>query len=75
MIITGAPVEMLMEFEEVDYWTDLIEVMEWSKTNVTNTLYIYAGVHRLDCTITMGYINIGLPAKKLFGVFDHKISK
>jgi homoserine O-succinyltransferase len=37
LIITGAPVENL-RFEEVDYWNDISEVMEWSKTNVTNTL-------------------------------------
>lgn len=39
LIITGAPVEQ-MEFEEVDYWPELVEVMEWSKTHVTSTLHI-----------------------------------
>ena len=37
MIITGAPVEQ-MEFEEVDYWEELTEIMEWSKTSVTSTI-------------------------------------
>ena len=42
MIITGAPVEH-MEFEEVDYWPELCEIMEWSKTHVTSTLHICWG--------------------------------
>ena len=39
MIITGAPVEQ-MEFEEVDYWQEMTEIMEWSKKNVTSTIYL-----------------------------------
>ena len=39
MIITGAPVE-LKEFEEVDYWEEVAEIMEWTKKNVTSTLHI-----------------------------------
>ena len=39
MIITGAPVEQ-MEFEEVDYWEELKGIMEWTKTNVTSTIYL-----------------------------------
>lgn len=39
LIITGAPVEQ-MDFEKVDYWPELVEVMEWSKTHVTSTLHI-----------------------------------
>ena len=42
MIITGAPVENL-EFEEVDYWQELCEIMEWSKTHVTSTFHICWG--------------------------------
>ena len=42
MIITGAPVEN-MEFEEVDYWGELCEIMEWSKTHVTSTFHICWG--------------------------------
>ena len=41
-IITGAPVEQ-MEFEEVDYWQELTEIMEWTKTNVTSTLHLCWG--------------------------------
>lgn len=39
MIITGAPVEQ-MEFEEVDYWEEMKEIMEWTKENVTSTIYL-----------------------------------
>ena len=39
MIITGAPVE-LMEYDEVNYWSELCEIMEWSKSHVTSTLHI-----------------------------------
>lgn len=42
LIITGAPVERL-EFEEVDYWPELCEIMEWSKTHVHSTLHICWG--------------------------------
>ena len=68
MVITGAPVE-LMEFEEVDYWPELCEIMEWSKTHVHSTfhicwgaqagLYYHYGIHKH----TMD--------EKLFGVFPH----
>jgi homoserine O-succinyltransferase/O-acetyltransferase len=71
LIITGAPVE-LIEFEEVDYWNDLIKVMEWSKTNVTNTLHICWGA-QAGLYYHYGIKKFGLP-KKLFGVFDHKIT-
>ena len=39
MIITGAPVENL-EYEDVDYWNELVEIMEWSKKHVTSTLHL-----------------------------------
>jgi homoserine O-succinyltransferase len=42
MIITGAPVELL-EFEQVKYWQELTEIMDWSKENVTSTLHICWG--------------------------------
>ena len=42
MIITGAPVE-LMEFEEVEYWDELCEIMEWSKSHVHSTFHICWG--------------------------------
>ena len=69
MVITGAPVEKL-EFEDVDYWEELCEIMEWSKSHVHSTfhicwgaqagLYYHSGVqkHMLD--------------KKMFGIFPHK---
>jgi homoserine O-succinyltransferase len=71
LIITGAPVEHL-EFEQVDYWNDISEVLEWSKVNVTNTLHICWGAQ------AGMYHHYGIqkfPLKqKLFGVFDHFIS-
>jgi homoserine O-succinyltransferase len=42
LIITGAPIETL-DFEEVDYWDELTQIMEWSKTNVFSTLHICWG--------------------------------
>ena len=42
MVITGAPVEQ-MEFEDVDYWDELCQIMEWSKTNVHSTFHICWG--------------------------------
>lgn len=42
MIITGAPVEM-MPYEEVEYWDELCEIMEWSKTHVHSTFHICWG--------------------------------
>ena len=69
-VITGAPVEH-MPFEEVEYWQELVEIMEWSKTHVHSTLHIcwaaQAGLyyhyginkHQLD--------------HKVFGVFPHKV--
>ena len=71
LIITGAPVE-LIEFEEVDYWDKLSEVMEWSKTNVTSTLHICWGAQ------AGLYYHYGIKkhplSKKAFGVFDHFIT-
>lgn len=69
-IITGAPVEQ-MEFEEVDYWDELSEIMEWSKTHVTSTLHIcwgaQAGLH-----YHYGIKKMPL-AEKLFGIFKHQV--
>ena len=68
MIITGAPVENL-EFEDVDYWDELEEIMEYSKTNVTSTLHICWGAQ------AGLYYHYGVPKhileEKLFGVFKH----
>ena len=68
MVITGAPVE-LMEFEEVDYWPELCEIMEWSKTHVTSTLHICWGAQ------AGMYYHYGIKKyptdKKVFGIFPH----
>ena len=70
MIITGAPVE-LMDFEEVDYWQELCEIMEWSKTHVTSTLHICWGAQ------AGLYYHYGIGKKrlteKMFGVFEHEV--
>lgn len=70
MIITGAPVE-LMDFEDVEYWSELCGIMEWSKTHVHSTLHICWGAQ------AGLYYHFGVPKKlldkKLFGVFAHKV--
>ena len=70
LVITGAPVE-LMEFEEVDYWPELCEIMEWSKTHVHSTLHICWGAQ------AGLYYHYGIPKRqldhKLFGVFEHTV--
>ena len=69
MIITGAPVELL-DFEQVDYWEELCEIMDWSKTNVHSTLHICWGA-QAGLYHHYGIQKHTLP-KKLFGVFPHK---
>jgi len=71
LIITGAPVELL-EFEEVDYWDRLTEIMKWSKENVTSTLHICWGA-QAGLYHHYGIKKYPLP-EKVFGVFDHKIT-
>ena len=70
MIITGAPVEHL-EFEDVEYWDELCEIMEWSKTHVHSTFHIcwaaQAGLY-----YHYGINKYQLDEKK-FGVFAHKV--
>ena len=70
MIITGAPVEN-MPFEEVEYWDELAEIMEWTKTHVTSTLHICWGAQAAL------YYHYGIQKysleKKLFGVFKHTV--
>ncbi len=69
-IITGAPVEQ-MPFEEVDYWEELTQIMEWTKTNVTSTLHLCWGA---QAALYYHYgINKVPLEKKLFGVFNHKV--
>ena len=70
LIITGAPIE-LMEFEEVDYWDELKEIMEWSKQNVKSTLHICWGA-QAGLYYHYGIEKIMLPEKK-FGVFKHTV--
>lgn len=70
MIITGAPVE-LMEFEEVEYWEELCEIMEWTKTHVHSTLHICWGA-QAGLYYHYGIKKQTLPAK-LFGVFPHTV--
>ena len=71
LIITGAPVEHL-EFESVDYWNEVKDVMEWSKTNVTSVLFIcwaaQAGLYHFY-RVNKQELN-----KKMFGNFAHKIN-
>ncbi len=70
MIITGAPVEQI-PFEDVDYWPELCEIMEWSKTHVTSTFHICWGAQ------AGLYYHYGVPKypldKKLFGVYEHSL--
>lgn len=69
-IITGAPVEQ-MEFEEVDYWEELTEVMDWTETNVTSTMHLCWGA-QAGLYYHFGINKVDLP-EKLFGVFHHKV--
>ncbi len=71
MIITGAPVEHL-EFEQVEYWDELKEIMEFTKSNVFSTLHICWGAQAAL------YYHYGIPKylldRKLFGVFPHWVN-
>lgn len=69
MVITGAPVEQ-MPFEEVDYWPELCEIMEWSKTNVHSTFHICWGA-QAGLYYHYGVRKHELP-QKLFGVYEHQ---
>jgi len=68
MIITGAPVER-MPFEEVSYWQELCEIMEWSKKHVTSTFHICWGA-QAGLYYHYGINKCDLP-EKMFGVFEH----
>ena len=72
MIITGAPVENL-EFEDVDYWGELCDIMEWTSHNVYSTLHICWGAQ------AGLYYHYGIPKyplnQKLSGVFSHAVCK
>ncbi|MBI9012654.1 MAG: homoserine O-succinyltransferase [Clostridiales bacterium] len=69
MIITGAPVEH-MAFEEVDYWDELVDIMNYSQKHVTSTLHICWGA---QAGLYHHYgIEKFLLNKKIFGIYDHK---
>ncbi len=72
MIITGAPVEQL-PFEEVEYWDELCEIMEWSKHHVHSTIHICWGAQ------AGLYYHFGIPKyqldEKLFGIFPHIVER
>ena len=72
MVITGAPVEHL-PFEEVEYWPELCEIMEWSKSHVHSTFHICWGAQ------AGLYYHYGIQKypleKKLFGVFPHIVER
>jgi homoserine O-succinyltransferase len=69
LIITGAPVEQ-MPFEEVEYWDELKDIMNWAETNVESTLHICWGAQAAL------YHRYGVPKydlpRKMFGVFEHR---
>lgn len=70
MIITGAPVEN-RDFEEVDYWQELCEIFEWTKTHVYTTLHICWGA---QAGLYYHYhINKYQLPKKLSGIFRHRV--
>ena len=69
-IVTGAPVEHL-EFEEVDYWDELCEIMDWADENVTSTIYICWGAQAALCHFYG--IKKHLLSKKMFGIYPHKV--
>ncbi len=70
LIITGAPIEHL-QFEEVDYWEEMLKIMDWADKHVTSTLFI--------CWASQAglYHHYGIPkymmGEKMFGVYSHKI--
>ena len=69
-IITGAPVEQ-MPFEDVDYWEELKEIMEWTKTHVTSTLHLCWGA-QAGLYYHFGVDKRPLP-EKMFGIFKHRV--
>ena len=69
-IITGAPIE-LMPFEEVEYWDELVEIMEWTKTHVHSTLHICWGA---QAGLYYHYgIQKHLMKEKLSGIYNHHV--
>ena len=72
LIITGAPVEQL-DFADVDYWDELVEIMDWSTTNVHSTFHICWGA-QAGLYHHYGVDKHELPAK-LSGVYEHRVIK
>ena len=72
LVITGAPVEHL-PFEEVEYWDELCEIMEWSKSHVHSTFHICWGA-QAGLYYHYGIQKVPLE-KKLFGVFHHVVER
>ncbi len=72
MIITGAPVEQL-DYEEVTYWEELKEIMDWAKERVTSTFFICWGA-QAGLYHYYGVPKISLP-QKMFGVFSHVVNE
>lgn len=70
LIITGAPVEQ-MPFEEVEYWSELKEIMEWSKSHVFSTMHICWGA-QAGLRYHYGIDKLPLP-EKMFGIFKHNV--
>lgn len=72
LIITGAPIEML-EFENVDYWDELCDIMEWANEHVYSTLFLCWGAQ------AGMYYHYGIRkyplAEKMFGIYSHNVSK
>jgi len=70
LIITGAPLGFI-NFEDIHYWDELKEIMDWAETNVTSTLYLCWGA---QAALYHFYgIEKKLLEKKLFGVFKHRV--
>ena len=72
MIITGAPIEDL-DYEDVDYWDELCRIMDYTKENVYSTIHLCWGA------LAGLYYHFGVPKvhldKKMFGVFEHRVTR
>ena len=70
MIITGAPIELL-EFEDVDYWQEMIRIMDWTETHVTSTIFLcWAAQAALHHFYGLNKVTLD---HKVFGLFWHKV--
>lgn len=72
MIITGAPLEDL-DYHDVDYWDELCTIMEYTKKNVYSTIHLCWGA------LAGLYYHFGIPTvhlpQKMFGVFEHRVTR